>query len=284
MKGLELASPKVRGLSHRVAYALIASYIIILSLIPLLSGLLTLGEWIAFDTGAYYYRNERLEVRVTGLPEALGKPRIYIYIPNSSYRPVLLIDLDDRESSVNGLSFFYDSKEVRITSFNETLVLTYVFDSFNVSKYIVALNDSVKIIVESTRNSYFQLVFQGRNYTVVNGIRLTQSHEKNLVLENVTKLDLEFNNRFVGRGGVSLTFSQPLNVTIVESTEDIVRIVISSWGDRVEVEVKGYIESPKVSYVTSTISAVLNHRFVQILLPFMAVAALAVGWIIWRKL
>ncbi|MFZ8794173.1 MAG: hypothetical protein ACO2O2_09875 [Acidilobaceae archaeon] len=50
----------------RVAYAVVSLYMIALSLIPLVGSVLALREWVGFDTGAYYYRSERLEVRSRG--------------------------------------------------------------------------------------------------------------------------------------------------------------------------------------------------------------------------
>jgi hypothetical protein len=73
-------------LNNKIAYTIISLYIL-LPLTPLLGGLIASREWIGFDTGAYYYRSERLEVRFTGLPEGMGKPRVYVYMPNSYYRP-----------------------------------------------------------------------------------------------------------------------------------------------------------------------------------------------------
>jgi len=271
-------------LTYKTAYLLIALYVFTLSLIPLAGSLIALREWVGFDTGAYYYRNEHLEVRVTGLPEGLGKPRIYVYLPNSSYRPVLLIDVDDRESLVEGFSFFYDSREVKISSWNDTLTIVYVFDDFNVSKSIVASNDSVKLVFESTRSSQFYIVFKGKNYTTVNGVDLSSIHGRSLELRNVSKLEFTFTSKIAGRGGGFLEFTSPVDVEVKEDVEGVTTIAVSFRGEKLEVEVRGYTEPVRISSVTHTISSLLNHRVTQILLPIAAIASLALGWLIWRRL
>ena len=275
---------RCRELDSRVAYAVISLYIIVLSLIPLVGSVLALREWVGFDTGAYYYRSERLEVRFTGLPEGVGKPRIYIYIPNSSYKPVMLIDLDDRESVVNGFSFFYDPREIKFKAFNNTLLVNYVFDSFNVTKRIVAYNESIVLGFKSTSDLEFRIVFKGKNYTRVNGVDLREFIGRSVEFDNITKLDFSFENRLVGGGGGSLELSKPVRVIVREDVEGVTLIALEFEGSELEVVVRGYVEPVRVSSLTHSISSLLNHRVAQLLLPLAALIAVSFGWIIWRKL
>ncbi len=271
-------------MNNKLAYTLISLYLLLLSLTPLVGSFLAPREWVAFDTGAYYYRSERLEVRFTGLPEGVGKPRIYVYMPNSSYRPILLVDVDDRESSVEGFSFFYDARDVRIKVSNNTLLVDYVFEDFNVTKYAIALDESVVLGFKSVGEREFKIVFKGKNYTHVNGIVLRELRDRGLELDNVDKLNFTFESRFAGRGGGFLEFSKPVRVGVREDLEGVTTIVVEFKGDVLEVVVRGYMEPLRVSPITHTISGMLNHRIVQLLLPVATAIAVVLGWIVWRRL
>ena len=66
--------------------------------------------------------------------------------------------------------------------------------------------------------------------------------------------------------------------------ESVTTIAVEFRGDHVEVVIKGYVEPVRVSPVIYTVSSALNHRFVQLLLPVVALIAVSLGWIVWRKL
>ncbi len=271
-------------MDNKIAYTLISLYLLILSLTPLVGDLLALREWVGFDTGAYYYRSERLEVRFTGIPEGVGKPRIYIYMPNSSYKPILLIDVDDRESSIEGYSFFYDAKDVKIKVFNNTLLVEYIFDDFSVIKNITAFKESVVLEYKSTGELTFKIVFKGKNYTYINGVDLRELKSKSVELDNVYQVNFTFENRFINKGGGSLEFLKPVRVIVREDLEGIVTIVVESKGEELDIIVKGYVEPVRVSPITHTISHMLNHRSARLLIPVVTLIAIFLGWIIWRKL
>ena len=271
-------------MNNKIAYATVSLYILLLSLTPLLGGLIASREWVGFDTGAYYYRSERLEVRFTGLPEGMGKPRIYVYMPNSSYKPILLLDVDDRESSVEGFSFFYEARDLKIEAFNNTLLVNYVFDYFNVTKYVVAFNESIVLGFKPERELVFKIVFKGRNYTRVNQVSLGELEGRSVEFSDISHLNFTFYNRFTGVGGGSLEFSRPVKASVREDLEGVTTIEVEFRGDRIEIIVRGYVEPVRVSPITYTISSMLNHRFAQLLLPVVSLIAVVLGWIIWRKL
>jgi hypothetical protein len=271
-------------LNNKIAYTILSLYILLLSLTPLLGGLIASRGWIGFDTGAYYYRSERLEVRFTGLPEGMGKPRVYVYMPNSSYRPILLLDVDDRESTVEGFSFFYEARDVKTKTLNNTLLVDYVFDDFNVTKYVVAFNESIVLGFRSKNELVFRIVFKGKNYTHINQVSLRELEGKSVEFNDISRLNFTFYNRLTGIGGGSLEFSRAVKVSVIEDLEGVTTIAVEFRGDHVEVVIRGYVEPVRVSPVVHTVSSALNHRFVQLLLPVVALIAVSLGWIVWRKL
>ncbi|MDM7275486.1 MAG: hypothetical protein P3X22_005130 [Thermoprotei archaeon] len=266
------------------AYIVIAAYLLVLSVTPLIASFLGGGGWIGFDMGAYYYRNEHLEVRLAGLPEGVGKPRIYVYAPNSSYMPVLILDVNDRESTVEGYSLFYDAIDVKITALNTTLTIAYVFEDFNLTKTIIAADTTVTINYQATKTVKYKIVVHGRNYTSINGLHLRDYVNKTLKLEKIEGVSFKFHSKPVGAGSVYLNFSSPVNVEVEEEVKGVTIIIVTWEGDRLSMSVRGYVEPHKLSPVTSTLSSLLNHRVTPILLPLITLVLIFVGWTVWRRL
>ncbi|MEM0366443.1 MAG: hypothetical protein QXD80_07110 [Acidilobaceae archaeon] len=268
-----------------LTYLALATYIIILSLIPALGSLLRGGEWVGFDTGAYYYRDENLEVRFSGLPEGLGKPRVYVYAPNASYKPILLVDFDDRESTVEGYSFYYDSYEVIMSSYNETLLISYIFGKdLTVKKTIKPSNKTVDIILNSTNPFYYKIVIRGRNYTHVNGYPILFSSGYTLILKDIRNLDLVFNVKGVGEGRCKLSFSTPVKATIIRESRDLTSMIVEFHDKNLSIRVEGYIEGVRVSLLSYIASNIINHRLAQILLPIIAFIVTTLGWLLWIRI
>ncbi len=271
-------------MASKQAYAIIAIYLLVLSSTPLIANFLSGEEWIGFDTGAYYYKNEHLEVRLAGLPEGVGKPRIYVYAPNSSYMPVLILDVNDRESTVEGFSLFYDVIDVKIIAANNTLSMTYVLGDFNITKTIITADTTVTIEYRATEAVRYSIVVHGRNYTSVNGLYLRDYINKTLKLERVESVNFELHSKPVGVGRVYLNFSSPVDIEVEEEVKGATIIRVLWKGERLSMTVRGYVEPQKLSPVTSTLSSLLNHRVTPIILPLITLMIIPLGWIIWRKL
>lgn len=271
-------------MASKRAYTIIAIYLLVLSATPLIASILSGEGWIGFDTGAYYYRNEHLEVRLAGLPEGVGKPRIYVYAPNSSYMPVLILDVNDMESTVEGYSLFYDAVDFKITALNNTLKMTYVFDDFNLTKTIIAADTTVTLSYQATKIVKYVIVLHGRNYTSINGLSLRDYINKTLKLEEIDGVNFELYNKPVGMGKVHLNFSKPVNISVEEEVKGITIIKVMGEGDRLSMSVRGYVEPHRLSPVTSVLSSLLNHRVTPILLPLITLVLISIGWTIWRRL
>ncbi|MEN2999808.1 MAG: hypothetical protein ABDH61_04455 [Acidilobaceae archaeon] len=268
---------------NRLVFVMVAIYIIALSFIPLVNSFFRNGEWVGFERGAYYYRNNKLEVRMAGFPEGLGKPRVYIYAPNSSYRPILLIEFDDRETTVNGYSLYHDLDNVTLRKNEDVMVVSYKLkEGTDVRKVIMPQEERVNIALESEGRSEFVIVMKGRNCSKVNGIELDRGRS---TLEFVgDRLSIGFEVKGVGRGQVELNFSSPVEIKVMRDERHRCTVALEHYGERFSLSIVGEIESTLVSPISLLATNVVNHRLVQILLPLVAAGSVALGWALWRKM
>lgn len=266
----------------KLAFAMVALYVILLSLMPIASSLLRGGEWIGLERGAYYYRNNKLEVRLTGYPEGWGKPRIYIYAPNASYRPILFIEFDDRESTVNGLSLYHDSMNVTLKSQDDFMIMTYYLQgNTNVRKVIAPREERVEVGLESEAPVEYSLVLRGRNCTYVNGLPVNRGSP---VVLSSGSLRISFEVRGVGRGLAELNFSSPVSTWIFKDERDRCTFVVEHYGRSLSMSLRGEIEARAVSPISFIATNVVNHRLTQLLLPLVALLAVATGWLLWKRI
>ncbi|MFZ8794717.1 MAG: hypothetical protein ACO2O2_12660 [Acidilobaceae archaeon] len=131
--------------------------------------------------------------------------------------------------------------------------MNYVFDSFNVTKRIVAYNESIVLGFKSTSDLEFRIVFKGKNYTCVNGVDLREFIGRSVEFDNITKLNFSFESRLVGGGGGSLELSKPVRVIVREDVEGVTLIALEFEGSELEVVVRGYVEPVRVSSHTHTL-------------------------------
>ncbi|MCS7107434.1 MAG: hypothetical protein NZ902_04960 [Acidilobaceae archaeon] len=267
---------------NKLVFVIVAVYIVSLSFVPLVNSFFRNGEWVGFERGAYYYRNNKLEVRIAGFPEGLGKPRIYIYAPNSSYRPIMLVEFDDRETTVNGYSLYHDLENLTLRKRETTVILNYELKGeVIVRKIIWPEEERVTISLESEESSEFVLVMKGRNCSMVNGMELGGSRS---TLEFYReRFSMGFEVKGVGKGVVDFNLSSPAEVKVLRD-KDRCTIAIEYYGERLSMTVRGEMESTAVSPISILATNVVNHRFVQILLPLVAIGAVALGWALWRKM
>lgn len=268
---------------NKLVFAMVAVYIIALSFIPLANSFFRNGEWVGFERGAYYYRNNKLEVRIAGFPEGLGKPRVYVYAPNSSYRPIMLVEFDDRETTVNGYSLYHDIENTTLRKSEDAMTISYELKGGgSVRKIIKPEGKRVSITMETEGRSEFVIVMKGRNCSKLNGAELNGARSALELAGN--RLYVDFEVKGVGRGRVQLNFSSPLEVRVMRDEKFRCTFALEHYGEKLSMNVAGEIESTVVSPISLVATNVVNHRLVQILLPLVATGAVALGWALWRRM
>lgn len=264
-----------------LSFFLASIYIMILSLAPLVSDLFVESEWIGYGNGAYYYKTERLEVRISGVGEGSGKPKIYLFAQNMSYRPVLLIEIDDRESAVDGQSLYYDLQNLTIRVQDHQLTYIYELEGLAVKKIIAPGEDHVNITILAEEPAHMRIVMRGRNYTAANNIYLSREHEV-LELGLVDKVELSFIARGIGHGVGRIALSSPASVTIVKDGRAS-KILVDLYGKELIMTVSGEMESQHVSQIAAASYEIISHKTIKYLLPLAALIAIVGGWFLWRR-
>lgn len=266
---------------EKLTFSLIAIYVVILSFAPLLSDLIVEDEWIGYGTGSYYYKTERLEVRISSIGEGSGKPRIYLFAPNMSYRPVLLIEMDDRESMADGQSLFHDLRNITIRVQDDKLIYTYELEGLIVKKIIAPGKDHINVTILSEEPAELKIVMRGRNYTSVNSVYLSR-HQEIVDLGTVDKVELYFNVRGIGNGIGIVRFFAPVKASVHRDGGSS-KIVVERYGRELSMMITGEIRDQPVSEISIATSEALNHGTLKYLLPLIAIVSVAGGWLIWRR-
>jgi hypothetical protein len=278
-------------------FIIVSLYIIVLSLLPLINDILSLGRWSGYGWGAYRFDNGIVAVRFSELMYGADKPKICIY-PSHYLIPlppcIDVVEVSDHESYINGDNIHYDCNVTSIRIVNDTTI-TFNYSCKNgihFNKTVNVQHNNIVVSFESSNNTYFKISLWRWYYNSINNVTVySMGKATSLDLGEVESLTFTFLDRTFGEFESKVLFNAPVHVSIYRDEKGLNKFVFEILSRNVNLIISvrpGSNSSDTIGCVgricTNVIfEAIKDVKALHLLYPVVALACILLVWFKWVK-
>ena len=270
----------------RYAFLTVSTYVLFLSLLPLMSDITSSGKWVGYGWGAYNFENDMISVRFSEVMFGADKPKVLMRF---FMRYVDIIEFSDHESYVNGFNVHYECNVTNIVVVEPMkIVHTYLCGkddtTFIMNKTTTILPDNaIELTIHTQNDAIFKVSLWRWYYESVNNVTLT-GKQGIVRLGERSNITFTFLDRELGRFKGVVTVSKPVNVSVHSDEKAINKIVIEKNSQTLQITVRTWIaEESEPSILTSFLKNVFSTKMTRFALPVVAVVCIFLGWRKWMR-
>ena len=290
--------PGVTYTIKKRTFIIVSLYIIVLSLLPLINDILTLGRWSGYGWGAYRFDNGIVAARFSELMYGADKPKICIY-PSHYLIPlppcIDVIEVSDHESYINGDNIHYDCNVTSIRIVNDTTI-TFNYSCKNGIRFNktvnVQHNNIVVVFFASSNNTYFKISLWRWYYNSISNVTVSSMGKATFLdLGEVKSLTFTFLDRTFGKFEGKVLFSTPVHVSIYRDEKGLNKFIFETLSKNVGLTISirpGSNSSNTIGCVGGVCAnvifeAIKDVKALHLLYPVATLVCILLVWFKWVK-
>lgn len=272
------------------AYIVVSVYIVLLSLMPLISDFQSRETWAGYGWGAYVFDNGIISVRFSEIQYGGDKPKIMVYLVSSVLKPIDFVEVSDHESYIGGFNIYHDCRNLSIKVIDKkTIEFTYEYSNLTLRKICsVPSSYTVNMTYIASTNTTFKISLWRWYYDSIENITFEDMGQNTeIILRNLTSIVFTFHSSECKEcGNISgiVVFSKPVDIHICRDSVGINKFVVETnsrefWFHIIIVNNNGIPQSP----LTSFFATILSIKGAHFVLPIVATSLVFLGWRRWMR-